>query len=86
MTQEERLAQVTIVQARYTDELMTKANVVGVAAGLIQRGGQHTGDVGLVVLVARKVSPDELADHDMLPRELDGIPVDVQEVGEITAF
>jgi len=86
MTQEERLAQITTVQARYTDQLMRKANVVGVAAGMIQRGGQHNGDVGLVVLVARKVPSHELADQDMIPRELDGVLVDVQEVGEITAF
>lgn len=86
MTQEERLAQATVVQAKYTDELMQMANVVGVAVGLIQRSGQPTGSVGLVVLVVKKVPHEQLAENDRIPSELDGVPVDVQEVGEIKAF
>ncbi len=86
MTQEEHLAQATIVQAKYTEELMQMANVVGVAVGLIQRSGQPTGDIGLVVLVARKVPYSQLAESDRIPPELEGVPVDVQEVGEIKAF
>ncbi|MCB9453206.1 MAG: hypothetical protein H6672_17375 [Anaerolineaceae bacterium] len=86
MTQDERLAQVTAVQAQYSDELMQKPNVVGVAVGLVQRGGASTGEVGLVVLVSRKIPDDLLDEADRIPSELDGIRVDVQEVGEITAF
>jgi len=42
--------------------------------------------VALVVMVSRKVPPHELAPQDILPREIEGIPVDVQEVGELKAL
>lgn len=65
-------------------ELLGKANVVGVGVGLRQRRGKPTGKVAVVVLVQRKVARTRLAPEDVLPREIDGIPVDVQEVGEIS--
>jgi hypothetical protein len=73
------------VQARYTDELMRKANVQGTAVGLAQVNGEYTGEIALVVLVSRKVPASELAPEDIIPRELDGVRVDVQEIGEISA-
>lgn len=86
MQNEQLMARITAIQAQYTDQLMQKANVVGIAAGLVQRGGQATGEIGLVVLVTTKVPEDELAAEDLIPPEIEGVPVDVQEVGEITAF
>jgi hypothetical protein len=67
-------------------ELLRKANVVGVGVGYRQRRGQQTDTVALVVMVSRKLPREQLAPEDLLPRELDGVPVDVQEVGELRAF
>jgi hypothetical protein len=39
-----------------------------------------------VVSVSAKVPGSQLAQRDMIPRELDGVPVDVQVVGELRAF
>ncbi len=66
-------------------ELMGKANVVGVGVGLRQRGGMRTGEVALVVMVRQKVPRAQLAPADVIPTEIEGVPVDVQEVGEIVA-
>jgi len=65
---------------------MGKANVVGVGIGLRSRGGERTGEVVLVVMVNRKVPQAHLAPADIIPSEIDGVPVDVQEVGEIDAL
>jgi hypothetical protein len=42
--------------------------------------------VGLVVMVSKKVARVLLAPDEVVPSELDGVPVAVQEVGEIRAF
>jgi len=73
------------VKKEYQAQLMAKANVVGVGVGLCQARGVKTGRVGLVVMVSRKLPPGLLAPNDLLPREIDGVPVDVQEVGLLRA-
>jgi hypothetical protein len=64
---------------------MRKANVVGVGVGLRSRGGERTGEVALVVMVTHKVARAQLAPEDVIPSQIEGVPVDVQEVGEIRA-
>ncbi|NIN73059.1 MAG: hypothetical protein GTO46_14250 [Gemmatimonadetes bacterium] len=64
---------------------MSKANVVGVGVGLLERGGARTETVALVVMVKKKVPRDQLPADDIVPTEIEGIPVDVREVGEISA-
>ena len=71
------------VKEAYVDELMSKANVVGV--GLRQKEGMATGTVALVVMVTHKVPLAQLAPDDSIPAEIDGVPVGVQAVGEIKA-
>ncbi len=86
MTRDERLEQLKIVKATHEADLMRKANVVGVGIGLKQRGGEMTGEPVIVVSVAQKVPLSQLAPGDVIPRELDGMPVDVQAVGELRAL
>ncbi len=69
------------VQAKYSDMLMSKPHVQGVGVGLAKKDGQFTDQIAIVVMVDEKVPASELAPEDLLPRELDGIPVDVQEMG-----
>ncbi len=74
------------VKDAYTGILMSKPNVVGVGIGLHKAEGQRTGQVGLVVMVSHKVPPEMLAPEDVIPDQIDGVPVDVREVGEINAL
>ena len=78
--------QIRAVRHAREKELMSKANVVGVGLGLRQRAGQHTGEPALVVMVSKKVPNEKLSPRDVIPASLDGVPVDVQEVGELRAF
>jgi hypothetical protein len=76
------------VQSRYTDYLMHKPNVVGVSIGLADTDSDGDLDVVyycIVVLVSAKVDEDDLAPEERIPNELDGVPVRVQEIGEISA-
>ncbi len=86
MSQDEMMARATAVQAKYTDELMRKKNVVGVAVGTAKEGDRFTDEIALVVLVSKKVPWEQLAPEDRIPRTLDSVRVDVQEVGELRAF
>lgn len=73
------------VKQVYEDELLSKPNVVGVAIGYRQTGGRTTDTLALVVMVTKKVLQNTLDPEDQIPISLEGIPVDVLEVGEITA-
>jgi hypothetical protein len=75
------LARARAVQRACESELLSKANVVGVRTGMRQRNGSPTGEVALVALVTRKVSASELPPEDAIPAHIEGVPVDVQEVG-----
>lgn len=80
-----QIAKITEVQAKYADEIMSKANVVGVGIGMAKNGDEMTGEVALVVLVAQKVPLETLSEADIIPKELDGVRVDVQETGVFSA-
>lgn len=73
------------VKRAYQDELLSKANVVGVGVGFRTHRGERTDEVALVVMVTQKLPRSQLAPGDVLPREIEGIRVDVQEVGRIIA-
>ncbi len=82
----DEIARIRAVKAAHEAELMRKANVVGVGIGLRQRDGQYTGELALIVSVTHKVPPEELDAEDLVPQEIDGIPVDVQAVGTLRAL
>lgn len=83
---EQNRARLSAVQTKYVDDLMQKANVVGVGVGLAQQGGAPTDVPALVVLVTHKVPLAQLAPEDIIPKELDGVRVDVQATGVFTTF
>jgi hypothetical protein len=74
------------VKAKYEHELMQQPNVIGVGVGYRRRQGQMTDEVSIVVLVRQKLAPQNLNNGEMLPSELDGVPVDVQSAGDVTAL
>ena len=76
-------ARLTEVRARHERELLRYPNVVGVAVGVRVRQGTPTGEPCLVVLVERKLPADQLGPGELLPSEIEGVPVDVVESGRI---
>ena len=71
------------IRQSYQEMLMSKENVVGVGVGLRHQGGKRTDEVGLVVFVRQKVPKALLKTEDVIPDQIEGIPVDVKEVGEL---
>jgi len=72
-------------KSAHESKLLDMPNVVGVGIGQVRRGGKKTGEVGIVVMVNKKVPSAQLSEADLIPRVLDGVLVDVQEVGEFVA-
>lgn len=70
-------------RSRHEPALMRYPNVVGVSEGGRMRGGRPTGESSLVVYVERKIPRDQLGEDEVLPSQVDGVPVDVVEVGVI---
>jgi hypothetical protein len=82
---EAQLTRLGEVKGRHLDELLGLPNVVGVGVGLRQRAGRQTGELAITVMVQRKVPRSQLAEADVIPSQLEGVPVDVVEVGKLDA-
>jgi len=76
---------VSSVKEAFKEDLLAKPNVIGVGVGLREREGELTDEIVLVVLVTKKLPRTEIKADDLIPTEIEGVPVDVQEVGEIAA-
>lgn len=74
------------VKRRHELALMRKANVVAVGVGLRTQQGALTDEICIVVSVRRKVPAAQLQAGDVIPPVLEGVPVDVQATGEISAL
>jgi len=83
--EESTLEQAQAVRKAHEAELLRRANVVGVGVGLRTQGGRRQPQVALVIMVRQKIPRAMLAEADVLPVEIDGVPVDVVEVGDIHA-
>lgn len=74
------------VKRRHERALLRKANVVAVGVGHRQRAGAQTEEVCIVVSVKNKVPLSKLKPQDVIPAEIEQVPVDVVETGEIRAL
>ncbi|MCU0511450.1 MAG: hypothetical protein MUE40_02660 [Anaerolineae bacterium] len=86
MLNDEQMAKLTELQAKYAPALMRYPHVIGVGIGIAMRDGQYTDEPALVVMVDLKLPQAQLILEDILPRELEGVRVDVQATGVFTAF
>ena len=68
------------------NELLAKANVVGVGIGEKIKGGLSTGRLCLKIYVEKKIPKKELSKEDLIPQKLSPIETDVEEVGKLIAF
>lgn len=65
----------------WEERLLGLPGVVAVGIGPKRVGGRDTGEVGIVVSVAEKVSKADLAPDEMVPETLDDVPTDVVQTG-----
>jgi hypothetical protein len=82
----ELVAQIRQVKGSYVYELLSKRNVVGVGLGYKISEGRNTGELSLVVSVARKEDPAALAAKDLVPKILGGVKTDVVQTGVLRAL
>ncbi len=85
-TGDAQMAQAASVQARYSDRLLQLPHVVGVGIGYMKVGEQITEQVAIIVMVDRKVDASELQPNEMIPKQIEDIPIMIQEVGTLKAF
>lgn len=74
------------VKRRHEQELLRKANVVAVGVGYRRRGGVQTREVSIVVSVKNKIPLSVLKPGEVIPAQIEDVPVDVVETGEIRAL
>lgn len=77
------LLELSTVQQKCEEELLDKANVVGVALGNRIRGNVETEQPVISVLVTHRVAPELLSNKDRV--QIKGVETDVVEVGNIFA-
>lgn len=83
MAQTDEIAQ---VKETSKDNLLAMKNVVGVGVGYKVQGGSQTDDVAIVVMVSRKLPLPALVPEAVLPKNVDGVNIDVIEVGQLRAL
>jgi hypothetical protein len=86
MATEKGIEEIRAIKDRHEESLLRKKNVVGLGIGFKEVEGQETGLLSLVVMVRKKESPSQLDATDLIPSEIEGVPLDVKEVGEIVAL
>lgn len=74
------------IKERHRGAILQKANVVGVGIGLKETRAKRTEQLSMVVLVKRKLPSGQLRPEDLVPPEIEGVPTDVREVGELWAL
>jgi hypothetical protein len=74
------------VKENKVDTLLAMPNVVGVGVGYKTTKGVTSQEVSVVVLVRRKLPLAALGPEMVLPAQIEGVKVDVKEVGEIRSW
>jgi len=71
---------------KYKPLLLSIPGVVGVGIGYATVQGQLTHEIALIVMVDQKRSAHEIPPEALIPAHVNGVRVDVQEMGAFTAF
>ena len=85
MTGSPSFEKVKAVKRTHEQILLAKPNVVGVGIGYCVERGRQTDTVSIVVMVNQKLPANQLKPDELIPTTIEGIPVDVQETGEMSA-
>lgn len=81
MDDQEKIEKIAALQDKYNPKLMAYPNVVGTGIGLRQHQDKITDELCLVVMVSKKLPAEKLPPGGILPRQLDGVGIDVIETG-----
>lgn len=68
------------VKKRYRETILSLPNVVGLGIGAKIVNGQPTNTVAIKVYVHSKIPEQHLTEGQCIPKKLDGIPTDVEEL------
>lgn len=79
------LGEMRTVLSGVRQDLMTKPNVVATGIGYKFVGGKKSKEIGIVCSVDKKMTRKSLAESEMIPAEIENIPVDVFVSGAIYA-
>ena len=82
---QQQLSHVLSVKRKYERWFLEKPNVVGVGVGLRHTERVQSSRVIIIVNVSRKVPCEKLSPEDRIPKEVEGVPVEVETVGELHA-
>lgn len=74
------------IRRTYEEELFKKYNIVGLGIGFKKKKRRHTKDLSLKMFVKEKLPPYGLKPIDMIPEQIDGVPTDVEGIGEVYAI
>jgi len=74
------------IKDKYVSYLFKFEGVVGVGIGRKTIAGEETDQLAIVVDVVRKLPENQLKKEEIIPKSLEGVPVDVREVGVIKAL
>ncbi len=81
-----QIKRVRAIKARYENRLLARPGVMSVGVGLCRRDDAPTDEICIVVTVRNKRTIDNLSSDKALPEQIEGVPVDVQESGDIVAW
>lgn len=79
-------AQIQQAKESHKETILAKPNVVGVGTGYKVKRGQKTAQLCIVTMVSRKIPLAGLPSEALVPKTIDGVPVDVIEVGLLRAL
>lgn len=88
-TQDDAFERAVAVQKKYEPMLLAMPNVIGVGVGSIHLDEDDVDEIGLIVMVdpgTRPITGDTAQAVSELPHRLDGVVVQIQEMGPFTAF
>lgn len=83
---ETQLSKIAYILKEQENNLLKKANVVGLGVGEKIQKGVLQGRLSLKVYVEKKVVRAQLTREDLVPQMLSGVESDVEEIGKIIAF
>ncbi len=82
MSSDPALERAREISRTHSNALLAKPNVVAVGLGYLN---DSPSELTLVVMVNQKVPLSALAKNEIVPNEIEGLPVDVRVVGEVSA-
>ncbi len=80
------LSDITAAKEKHSAYLLSLPNVQDLGIGLRMRNGVSTSEMVLRVFVSHKFSVEDLAEHERIPGELEGIPTDVEVMAPLRTY